>query len=333
MLKTNSIESQVAQDLAGKAILFEIGAQAGILEHLEYKNDISVKHLSKSLNISEDFIKTFFDIFENLGLIQKSQSNDNEFLYNILPSYSEEKNKIGYISWGMVSCAPLLMNTNAFTRNFHDAVEKHTRCGEHVARTSKWMGEIDFYPHAENIIKQLNPKKVIDLGSGTCGLLIRLVQLLPGLQGVGVDISKDACNKAMTHLKELRLDNQIKVVLSPIQNLINDPEVFRNADVVHAGFVFHDLLPDEEETLDKLLSYINKAAPDATLVIVDAVPFSQNDTEISFSSAFTFLHKFFMGRKLLSELEWQNKLNKAGFQNVQIHKLGISGGRIFIAKM
>ena len=90
-------------------------------------------------------------------------------------------------------------------------------------------------------------------------------------------------------------------------------------------------MPVEEATLDKLLAHINITAPNATLVIVDAIPFAQNQHEVAFSSAFTFLHKFFMGRQLLPEADWEFKLKKAGFKHVKIERLGISGGRIFVA--
>jgi hypothetical protein len=38
-----------------------------------------------------------------------------------------------------------------------------------------------------------------------------------------------------------------------------------------------------------------------------------------------------MGRKLLTENEWSAKLSAAGYQTVEISRLGISGGRIFKA--
>lgn len=326
-------DSFLAQDLAGKAILFEIGAQAGILDCIEDNQEVSITELSQRLGIEKEFLAFYFSTLHNLGLVSEKKSPSiNESFYFKSPNYENEKNKIGYISWGMMSCAPLIENTKAFTKDFLSAVNTHHRSGEHVARTSKWMGFKDFYPHAMNAILKLNPKKVVDLGSGTCGLLINLSEKIKDFKGIGVDLSKEACKIAEAHIKELGLDDAIKVIVSPIQALIKNSDVFLNADIIHAGFVFHDLLPEEEETLDQLLACICKVAPKAALVISDAVPFSQNTHEQAFSSAFSFLHKFFMGRKLLSETEWETKLKKAGFTHVEITPLGISGGRLFVAK-
>lgn len=329
ILNKETINSSIAQDLTGKAILFEIGAKAGILDLIEDNEIISVSEISRQLDIPEDFVTTYLETFENLQLLSR---HSNQINYIKSPDYEAEKNKIGYLCWGMMSCAPLIANTKAFTANFDNAVNTHHRCGEHVARTSKWMGEVDFYPHAESVICDLKPRKMVDLGSGTCGLLIRLAGKIKGLAGVGVDLSKDACEQAKIRLQNLGLDKQIQVIEAPIQALVENNSVFRDADVVHAGFVFHDLMPDEEETLDALLACINKTAPKAILVIVDAVPFAKAVHERSFSSAFTFLHKFFMGRRLQSEEEWHTKLAKAGYTDISIKPLGISGGRVFVAK-
>ena len=329
----NQTDSFAAQDLAGKAILFEIGAKSGILELIEREQEFKPTDLSKQLDIQQDFLTIYLETLTNLELLAKRKvENTHEEIYTKTASYQQEKNKIGYIAWGMISCAPLISNTQAFTADFATAVRLYHRSGEHVARTSNWMGAKDFYPHAENVITQLQPKKMVDLGSGTCGLLIRLAQKIPGLIGIGVDLSQDACDKAQVHLKECALEDRIKVIVSPIQNLIQNKDVFLNADVIHAGFVFHDLLPDEEKKLDSLLICINQTAPNTTLVIVDAIPFSKNQHERAFSSAFSFLHQFYMGRQLLSESAWQIKLKNAGFNHVAIESLGISGGRIFVAK-
>lgn len=322
--------STTAQDLAGKAILLEIGAEIGILHIIENSESISVDELTQQLPINKEFSSEYLAVLERLNLLTKSTKNGVAY-YAKSNEYDKEINKIGYISWGMVSCAPLITHAKEFISDFQTAVQTHCRDGEHVARTSKWMGARDFYPHAERVILNLKPKKVVDLGSGTCGLLISLTRKIPALKSIGVDLSKHACDVAKKYIKELNLQNQITVVESPIQSLVDDNAFFVDADVIHAGFVFHDLLPDEEETLDNLLHHIHSTAPQATLVIVDAIPFLHNEDERGFSNAFSFLHKFFMGRKLLPEDEWIAKLKKAGFTKINIEKLGISGGRIFSA--
>jgi hypothetical protein len=127
------------------------------------------------------------------------------------------------------------------------------------------------------------------------------------------------------------MKDRISVIEAPIQSLIDDPSPVKNVDIIHGGFVFHDLMPDEEATLDALLRTFRKAAPTGMLLIVDAVPYGETPGERAFSAAFTFLHSHFMARQLLTEVEWRTKLSAAGYNNVEITPLGISGGRIFRA--
>jgi predicted O-methyltransferase YrrM len=148
---------------------------------------------------------------------------------------------------------------------------------------------------------------------------------------VGIDINGDACAKARSIIQAAGLDRRIQVIQAPIQSLIDDPAAVEGADVIHAGFVFHDLMPDEEGTLDALLKTFREKAR-GTLVVVDAVPYGQNPGEQAFSAAFTFLHNHFMGRQLMTESEWRAKLTSAGYDSVDVSRLGISGGRIFTAR-
>ncbi|HZI55474.1 MAG TPA: class I SAM-dependent methyltransferase, partial [Verrucomicrobiae bacterium] len=208
----------------------------------------------------------------------------------------------------------------------------YLRDGEHVARTSKWMGESDFYPHAENAIISARPKKIVDLGSGTCGLLMRCLRQLPEAHGVGIDLNKDACSKARSILKNEGMDKRISVIEAPIQSLIQNPEPLEGADIIHGGFVFHDLMPEEEATLDALFQTFHKWAPRGTVVIVDAVPYAHNPGEDAFSAALTFMHSHFMARQFPTEDGWKTKLFQAGYNSVEVGQLGISGGRIFTAR-
>jgi cyclopropane fatty-acyl-phospholipid synthase-like methyltransferase len=194
------------------------------------------------------------------------------------------------------------------------------------------MGEQDFYPPAENAIIASRPKKIVDLGSGTCGLLIRCLRKLPEARGIGVDLSHDACAKAGAIIRAAGMEQRISVVEASIQSLVDNPAPIEGADVIHGGFVFHDLMPDEETTMDALFKTFRRKAPSAALVIVDAIPNAQGPGEQGFSAAFTFLHYYFMGRRFLNEDEWKAKLLAAGYSSVHVGQLGISGGRIFTAR-
>ena len=128
------------------------------------------------------------------------------------------------------------------------------------------------------------------------------------------------------------LEPRLDIIESPIQALADDPSPLTGADVIHAGFVLHDLMPDDEPALDRLLAACREASPKATLIVVDAVPFAKDEQERLFSAAFSYLHHGFMGRELQSEIAWSERLARAGFGAVEVSKLGIPGGRLFLAR-
>jgi hypothetical protein len=326
-------ERSPAQTIAGRAILLEIGAKLGILDALLAQREVVVADVAKSSGVQLSFVSAYYEALTHAGLATPGSKVSSENThYAAAPDLQQSVNDVGYVLWGLMSCAPLISNAVAFARDMPSAARTHVRDGEHVARTSKWMGEQDFYPPAENAITASRPKKIVDLGSGTCGLLIRCLRKLPEAHGVGIDLSHDACVKAQSIIRSVEMEHRLSVVEAPIQSLIDNPTPVEGADVIHGGFVFHDLLPDEEETLDALLRTFRQSAPAGALVIVDAVPYAQTPGEQAFSAAFTFLHSHFMGRRFLTESQWKSKLLAAGYATVEINQVGISGGRIFTAR-
>lgn len=327
--RLNATENASAQTLAGRAILLEIGAKLGVLAYLVEGEYTPVVDIAKRVGVTPELVSSYYAALSKAGLAVPMNADATS--YGPSSILQKSINDAGYILWGTISCAPLLSNVGAFARDMAGAAEAFPRDGEHVARTSRWMGEQDFYPQAEAAIIATRPRKIVDLGAGTCGLLVRCLRQLPAARGVGIDLSRSACDKAREIVAGAGLASRLEIVQSPIQALVDDPTPILGADVIHGGFVFHDLMPDEEETLDALLRTFRTRAP-GTLIIVDAVPYGQESGEEAFSAAFTFLHHHFMSRRLQNESEWTTRLTAAGYERVDVTRLGISGGRIFTAR-
>ncbi len=326
-------EPSSAQTIAGRAVLLEIGAKLGVIDTFLSQKSVNVGEAARAAGLERGMVAAYYAALAHAGLARRdAQAGDDGAAYVAAPDFSQSLNECGYVLWGLVSCAPLLANALAFARDLPLAVERHPRDGEHVARTSRYMGEQDFYPPAERAVVSLRPRRIVDLGSGTCGLLIRCLRQLPEAAGVGIDLNGDACAKARDIVAAAGMDERIRVVEAPIQSLVSDPAPLEGAEVIHGGFVFHDLMPEEEATLEALLRTFRRVAPRAAVIVVDAVPYAPGADEQAFSAAFTFLHSHFMGRRLMPEGEWRAKLLAAGYASVDVERLGISGGRIFTAR-
>lgn len=316
--------------LAGSAILLEIGAEYGIIEILQNSPVVDAATASVSCGIKESVISAYLDSLSKAGIIEVL-STGAPATYKAGSNFDELINEVGYLSWALRACAPLINNAKEFSENNEEAQLKYPRSGGLVARTSKWMGEKSFYPQPENAIVAMAPKKIVDLGSGSGGFLIRMLKKIPGSKGVGIDLSASATEQAVRAASEAGMSDRLQFVTAPIQVLVEDASLIRDADIIHAGFVMHDLLPAEEETLDALLRACCAHAIKGTLIIVDAIPVAPSNWEKPFAAAFNHLHNHFMSRKLLSEEEWTEKLFRAGFANVRVEILDHPGGRMLMA--
>lgn len=316
--------------LAGSAILLEIGAEYGIIEFLQKSPVVDAATASRSCGIKESVISAYLDSLSKAGIIEVLDEKAPA-TYKAGSNFDELINEVGYLSWALRACAPLINNAKEFSENNEEAQLKYPRSGGLVARTSKWMGEKSFYPQPENAIVAMAPKKIVDLGSGSGGFLIRMLRKIPGSIGVGIDLSASATEQAVRAASEAGMSDRLQFVTAPIQILTEDASLIRDADIIHAGFVMHDLLPAEEETLDALLRACCANAIKGTLIIVDAIPVAQSSWEKPFAAAFNHLHNHFMSRKLLSEDEWTEKLFRAGFSNVRVEILDHPGGRMLMA--
>lgn len=323
VMSATAIDS--AQNLAGKSIFLEMGARLGVVELLMQAEPFDVGQVVRISGAKQHFVESYLAALCKLGLATERSGR-----YTGTAELPVAVNNCGYLLWALQSCAPLIEHPVQFANDLPGSIDTYVRNGEHVARTSKWMGATDFYPHAEQEILQANPKKIIDFGSGTCGLLIRLLEQLPHATAIGIDLSASACAKAREIIEGKGLSQRIQVIHAPVESLITDPSLLKDVDVIHAGFVFHDLNPTQSQVLPRLLAAIKTASPRAKLVIADAIPDDAPWEKNAYSLAFTFLHTHFMDRKFPTEDGWRALLEKAGFSDVTISKPGLSGSRLIV---
>jgi hypothetical protein len=127
------------------------------------------------------------------------------------------------------------------------------------------------------------------------------------------------------------VQDRLTIVNRTIESLIDDAGPIRGADVVHAGFVLHDIAVDADR-LDVVLRTCRESlADDGCLIATDAVAYADNPRERAFSALFTYLHSSSMGVRLPSEANWHAAFRRAGFSNVTSTSLRMPGSRMFVA--
>ncbi|WP_331766077.1 methyltransferase [Embleya sp. NBC_00896] len=319
-----------APAIAAAAALLEMGDRLGVLDVIVPGREFSVPDLAACADLPETGVADYLEAMESAGIITHAPSTAGKFV--TAPDFERIQHQAGYVSWVMNANRPFIENAREYLSNPGKASGAYTRDGRQVAVSSQWMGSKAFYPAALETILKARPERIADLGAGTCRLLIEVLQELPDCSGVGLDLDAPSCNAAKLAAEQAGVSDRLTVVERTIQSIASDPSPVEGSDVIHAGFVFHDMMPEEEHVADAVIANCRKALrPGGLMAITDAVPYLRNARERRFSSIVTYYHRQFMKRKLLTEVEWETKLRSAGFNDVKTVELGFPTGRLFVA--
>jgi SAM-dependent methyltransferase len=322
-----------AADVAGAAVLLNIGERIGILPYLTDGAAVTSGLLAAAVGLPQDALGEYLRALVSAGLLDRLHGDEETFSPSAL--FTPMLHAVGYVSWTLNANRPFVEHAAEFFQSPTEARKTVQRDGHQIAVTSQWMGAEDFYPAARDAILALRPTRFVDLGAGSARLLIEILLACPDATGVALDISAKACDAARAAAARAGVIDRLEVTERSIESVANAPEILDGADAIHGGFVFHDMLPHDETTFDRVLANCAQALQRTRgkMLVTDAAPYASAKHERMFSAAVTFLHLFFMGRRLLSDEEWSDKFTSQGFKNVQTMSLPFPTGRLYTASV
>ncbi len=324
----NSNDSrEFAADLAANASLLEMAEVLGISILLDRLSPFTLDEVKDAAGISDTSAHSFLQALLCAGLVEPGA---DERHFQPCADMADRRYEAGYLSWALNANRPYIDHAAEILRQPEAAAGLYQRDGRRVAVSSRWIGSYGFYPGVISEITNRKPQRIVDLGAGAGGLLIHLLMRLPDSTGLALDLSAAACEEAEQAARRADVHDRLTVVNRSIESLIDDPAPVRGADVVHAGFVFHDVIRDPD-VLDGVLRTCRASIADNGCVIAtDAVPYMDNPRERAFSSLFTYLHLSAMGVQLPPEAQWRAAFQRAGFSNVASTPLRMPGSRVFV---
>lgn len=327
-VNAGSLPIEPAAEAAAAAALLEIGDRLGVLPHLDTKAYTTAADLARATALPEEGVGNYLQALTAAGILE--EDSGRVWLASDFPHVLYEA---GYASWTVNANRPFIEHAREFLESPDEARRTYQRDGRQVAVSSQWMGSMGFYPAALGTILDQAPRHAVDLGAGTGRLLIEVLTAFPTATAVALDIDPGACAEARKAADRAGVGDRLTVTERPIQSIATDPSPVAGADVINAGFVFHDMMPDEEKIADQVLSQCRDAlAPGGLLAITDIAPYVTNPRERRFSAIVTYFHKQFMTREPLSEPQWTEKLTAAGFESIQCVPLRFPTGRLYTAR-
>jgi SAM-dependent methyltransferase len=321
---------EVVADAAGAAALLEIGDRLGLVPHFENGEPVTADQLAQETLVPREGVAKYLEAMSCAGLMVEVGETAGTF--QVIEQFPQIQYESGYLSWALGANRPFITHSPEFLRAAPGAGKRYQRDGRHVAVSSQWMGSKGFYPVALKTILDARPGHVVDLGAGTARLLITILLELKESTAVALDLDGEACKEAGLAAERAGAGDRLSVVERSIQSVADDPAPVQGADVVHAGFVFHDMMPEEEDVADQVLARCREGLrPGGMMALTEAVPYAPAERERRFSAIVTYYHQQFMRRRLLNEAEWMDKLRQAGFSDVRCVPHRFPTGRLFIA--
>lgn len=326
-MKVNDVQ-EIAANLAANAALLELADGLGLSALLDGERSFTVDEATAAAGIPQASAISFLHALRCAGLVE--QGADTGW-YTPCADLADRRYEAGYLSWSLNANRPYIDHAAQFARQPEAAAGQHQRDGRRVAVSSRWIGSAGFYPGVISEVTSRKPERIVDLGAGAGWLLINLLTALPNSTGLALDLSAAACEEAERAARGAGVSDRLTVVHRSIESLVDDPGPLRDADVVHAGFVLHDVV-SAPDVLDGILRACRDSITDhGCLLVTDAVPYAGNVREQAFSALFTYLHASSMGVRLPSEDTWNAFLRRAGFSNVTSTPLRMPGSRLFVA--
>lgn len=320
--------TEAAADLAAVAALLEIAEELGLSPLLDRGEPFTREDLTGTGGMTGDGATGLVEALCASGLVDRT-GDPGKFVP--CPDLADRRFESGYLSWSLNANRPFIEHAPEFFRDPVGAAEKYQREGRRVAVSSRWVGSKGFYPLAFSTIVEARPGRITDLGAGVGALVINVLRTLPASSGVVLDMSADACEEAVKAAARAEVADRFQVVNRKIESLVDDPTPVDGADLVHAGFVMHDVSADPE-TLDAVLRSCRSAmAPGGRMIVTDAIPYASDPRERKFSALFTYLHAAFMAVRLPTEAQWQEAFHAAGFADVTCAEHRMPGARMFVA--
>ncbi|MEU8877661.1 class I SAM-dependent methyltransferase [Streptomyces javensis] len=326
MTRTDS--GEIAADLAAEAALLEIAEELGLSDLLDGAEPFTLEQAAGLAAVPAAGAASYLRALVSAGLVEQASEDEP---YTPVADLADRRHRAGYLSWALNANRPYIDNAAQFLRDPEAAGARYCRDGRRVAVSSRWIGSHGFYPGVVAEITHRTPHRLVDLGAGAGGLLIRLLGELPGSTGLALDLSGAACEEARRAARRAGMADRLDVVHRSIESIADDPSPVRGADVVHAGFVLHDVV-GRPGVLDAVLRACRKSmAEGGRVVVTDAVPYVPNQRERAFSSLFSYLHASSMNVNLPSAEVWHEAFRRAGFEDVTSTPLPMPGSRMFTA--
>lgn len=209
--------------------------------------------------------------------------------------------------------------------NLEPMLRKQASYGQEVVRYGDYVGvgsglaSVDFYfPLVAQLVAEGKRRKVLDIGCGDGTFLRYLCSTVPGLEGVGIDLSPDAVEAGRRILAKEKISN-VSLHVGDAMDIGKLKEQIAGVDCAATFFVLHELCDNNgnQRTLRFLRSF-REALPGVPFHIIETIrPTAQEMRKRPGPAVEYFLFHDLSKQHPLSRDQWRKLYQASGFQSIQ----------------
>lgn len=208
------------------------------------------------------------------------------------------------------------------------------RDGRHVA-VGSGLASVEFYfPIVAEFVRRGGYRKVLDIGCGDGTFLKYLCKTIPGLQGVGVDLSPDAVAAGNEDLAENGLQDTIKLHVGDALEINRLQRELAGVDAATMFFVLHELC--DLETNPRAVQFLRefrRTLPGVPLQLIETIRPAPEELRRRPGMAIEyFLFHDLSLQKPIGRDAWKKAFQDAGYESLKEVYISFARTAIFTAR-
>lgn len=208
------------------------------------------------------------------------------------------------------------------------------RDGRHVAIGSGWASMDFYFPMVVEMVRRAGYKKVLDIGCGDATFLAYLCDQIPGLQGVGVDLTPDAITAGHELLAARGLKDRISLYVGNALDIGRLKTELKGVDAAATFFVLHELCDTHDNP--KAVQFLNsfrETLPGVPLHVIETIrpPAEELRRRPGMAIEYFLFHDLSL-QKPIGRESWKKAFSDAGFEQLHEDYIEFARSSIFTAK-
>jgi SAM-dependent methyltransferase len=240
------------------------------------------------------------------------------------PNFLEVYRHKAFFHWLTVGCADLFASMARVTRNRNRLGPFYRRDAAAIGFACRDINLMSFDPVFWRAMESLDfdVTVVADLGCGTGGRLVQLVERYPAARGVGIDIAPSVVRDAQEYVRTADLAGRIEFVEADVRTLQPDA-MFDEVELLTCFMMGHDFWPRDECVA--VLRRLRLAFPRVRRFLLGDTARTQGIPERGmpvFTLAFETAHDL-MGVYLPTLQEWTDVFTESDWKCQNVHRVDV----------